>query len=66
MEKLQLGLSNDELRSLDELLEANGLDMEQLKNAPETITHLEMFLHQYPRVGKQHVENNGSSRLAWE
>ncbi|GAX73782.1 hypothetical protein CEUSTIGMA_g1233.t1 [Chlamydomonas eustigma] len=50
MEKPQFGLSSDELRSLDELLEANGLEMEQLQNAPDTISHIEMFLHQYPRM----------------
>lgn len=36
--------------ALDELLEANGLTRQQLPAVVDQVTHLEMFLHQYPRV----------------
>lgn len=43
-------LSGDELRALDELIEANGLERDQLAESVGNIVHLEMFLHQYPRM----------------
>ena len=68
-------LSNEELRGLDELIEANGLEREQLAESVESVTHLEMFLHHYPRmVGIQLfpylkslslINQVGSFSIAW-
>lgn len=35
---------------LAELLEANGLTMQQVKMSPESVTHLEVFLQDYSKV----------------
>ena len=43
-------LSGDEIRGLDELIEANGLERSELAESVENVTHLEMFLHHYPRM----------------
>ena len=58
------GISGDDLRLLDELLEANGLDRGQVADSADSVTHLEMFLHQYPRmVGIQLFPNLKSLSL---
>ena len=57
-------ISGDDLHLLDELLEANGLDRGQVANSADSVTHLEMFLHQYPRmVGIQLFPNLKSLSL---
>ncbi|KAJ9527642.1 hypothetical protein QJQ45_025918 [Haematococcus lacustris] len=42
-------LTAEEQQALEELLDANGLTEEQLEST-EQITHLEMFLHEYPKM----------------
>ena len=44
------GLSGEEIRALDELVEANGLDRDLLAESVESVVHLEIFLHHYPRM----------------
>jgi len=47
------GMPGDLLRALNELIEANGLDRDQVTDSDSycnNIVHLEMFLHQYPRM----------------
>ncbi|EFJ42239.1 hypothetical protein VOLCADRAFT_119475, partial [Volvox carteri f. nagariensis] len=39
-----------ESHALEELLEANGIPPEQFPAVASTVTHLEMFLHHYPRM----------------
>ncbi|GIL73909.1 hypothetical protein Vretimale_5145, partial [Volvox reticuliferus] len=43
-----------ESHALDELLEANGIPPEQFPAVASTVTHLEMFLHHYPRMEALH------------
>ncbi|GIL49189.1 hypothetical protein Vafri_5338 [Volvox africanus] len=43
-----------ESHALDELLEANGIPPEQFPAVANTVTHLEMFLHHYPRMEALH------------
>ena len=57
-------ISGDDLHLLDELLEANGLDRGQVAESADSVTHLEMFLRQYPRmVGIQLFPNLKSLSL---
>ncbi|GFR51283.1 hypothetical protein Agub_g13641 [Astrephomene gubernaculifera] len=43
-----------ESHALEELLEANGILPEQFPSVASTVTHLEMFLHHYPRMEGLH------------
>ncbi|GLC71381.1 hypothetical protein PLESTF_001109300 [Pleodorina starrii] len=43
-----------ESHALEELLEANGIPPEQFPAVASTVTHLEMFLHHYPRMEALH------------
>ncbi|KAG2449146.1 hypothetical protein HYH02_005893 [Chlamydomonas schloesseri] len=43
-----------EAQALEELLEANGIPPDQFPAVANTVTHLEMFLHHYPRMDALH------------
>ncbi|KAG2444570.1 hypothetical protein HXX76_001315 [Chlamydomonas incerta] len=45
---------SSEAHALEELLEANGIPSDQFPAVANTVTHLEMFLHHYPRMEALH------------